>query len=715
MPNANQIGQYRIIRRLGAGGMAEVFLAEKAGAAGFSVMVAIKTILAGGAPPDSISLFLDEARVASVLHHSGIVQTLDLGFENETLFIVMEYVAGPPLSRLIFEMKRQKRFLSPHLVAYVGAKIANALDYAHRRVTAPDGRALNLIHRDVSPQNILVTRDAVVKLTDFGVARASIQMHKTKTGQVRGKAAYMAPEQVRAKDLDGRTDMFALGLVLYEALTGVRAYQRKSDIQSMRAILSDKVTPIHDSNPSVPDDLVQVIMKTLEKKPAGRYNHCSELEQALTKTYAHMRESAIEKQITDLMDELFGQQKWGEMPDGPSVEAWQPTLNIDKDGKVKAPKLNRLGGDLSPEVAAMLGQTPQRSKSAPTDPSGGMQSALQGRSGGYTELAGDTPLLPVQSRGPSETAPERGQVPDRGPTGMPMGAGDRGPTGVPMGAGDRGPTGVPMAGDRGPTAAPIGPGGQPAMFHGGGQITPVGTPTGAGQSMGSAPAHPSLTGAAPPTASLLAAHPNATAGGWGPLTMGPNVAMVGDMPMTPEDALSSFQKPQGARSRDIAMIAIAIALVMTGAVLFSLATTDEPQALEATTTDLSVSGRPGALGSPARAVATEKQRAKNDPATLAPAPKPPPITETKPDKKPIDRPPAKRITKRKVVEPPPPKAAPEPALTESYVLSLKERAAEKGERDLVKALNDLWFGVVQGKTVTAGDRALVERAERALR
>jgi serine/threonine-protein kinase len=348
-----QLSQYRIVRRIGAGGMAEVFLAQSTGAAGFTRTVAIKTIIAAGAPQESIGLFLDEARVAAMLQHASIVQTLDLGFENDTLFIVMEYVPGPPLSRMIHELKQRQRTVPSHVVAHVGAKIAAALDFAHRRVTASNGQALALVHRDVSPQNILVTRTGVVKLTDFGVARASIQMHKTKTGQVRGKAAYMAPEQVRAQALDGRTDMFALGLVLYEALTGFRPYQRSNEIASMRAIIGEDVPPLRERNPHVPEDLSAVIMRAL-KRPAGeRFAHCGEMEEALAKTIRHHRISAIEDDLRDLLIELFGEEQWNESM--PEVEAWQPTIAATETPSTPRFKVS---GNLSPELAALLNPTP---------------------------------------------------------------------------------------------------------------------------------------------------------------------------------------------------------------------------------------------------------------------------------------------------------------------------------------------------------------------
>jgi serine/threonine-protein kinase len=343
--------------------MAEVFLGQRIGAEGFARTVAIKTILALGAEEEGIGLFLDEARVAGYLEHAAIVQTVDLGFENDTLFIVMEYVAGPALARIVRDLKKQNRFLPPDIVAYIGARVASALDYAYRRATAPDGKPLALVHRDISPQNIMLTRTGMVKLTDFGVARASVQTHRTRTGQVRGKAAYMAPEQVRAGNLDGRTDIFALGLVLYESLTGVRVYQRKTDIMSMRAILTDAIPPMKDTNPAVPDDLVEVIDKALAKKPEDRHQTAQELSEALQRTYRSRSEAAIETSITELINELFGPEQFSDKEEGP-IESWQPTLAATS-GESSQPTPHRItSAKLSPKIAAMLTATPPARKQA---------------------------------------------------------------------------------------------------------------------------------------------------------------------------------------------------------------------------------------------------------------------------------------------------------------------------------------------------------------
>jgi len=335
--------------------MAEVFLAQRMGEEGFSRTVAIKTILAHGAEEEAVRLFLDEARVAAAVEHAAIVQTFDLGYENETLFIAMEYVAGPTLSRLVRELKKKHdRLLPPAVVAYIGARVAAALDYAHRRATSNDGAPLNLVHRDISPQNILMTRTGLIKLSDFGVARASIQTHRTRTGQVRGKAAYMAPEQVRAKQLDGRTDIFALGLVLFEALTAKRAFHRSGDIQSMRAVLSDPVPPVRHFNSECSPELEAVIARSVEKDPNKRFQNAGEMERALVAIADQVGASQLERQLSEVIDQVFGTAEMYESSDaGPAVEAWQPTIAAEAQDI----RPMRIGGRLDPEVARML-QTP---------------------------------------------------------------------------------------------------------------------------------------------------------------------------------------------------------------------------------------------------------------------------------------------------------------------------------------------------------------------
>ena len=351
MSIGTQLGAYRLLRRIGAGGMAEVFLAERVGEAGFARTVALKTILTYGAEEEAVQLFLDEARVAAQLNHPNIVQTVDLGYEHDTLFIVMEYVPGPSLSRIVRELNDCGRLMSPEAVAFVGAKVASALDYAWERATASDGRPLRMVHRDISPQNIMVTRSGLVKLSDFGIARASIQSHRTRTGQVRGKAAYMAPEQVRARKLDGRTDVFSLCLVLYEALTATRIYQRASDIESMRAIAADPVPSIRELNPKVPEALERAILTGLAKAPADRWPTADALRRALEEICAPV--AGIEREVGKIVQTLFSQLETYD-EHGAKHEAWQPTV-ADHVGLTPQP----LGdAHISTKIAELLQTSP---------------------------------------------------------------------------------------------------------------------------------------------------------------------------------------------------------------------------------------------------------------------------------------------------------------------------------------------------------------------
>lgn len=308
-------------RPIGSGGMAEVHLGHRQGLEGFQRAVAIKTINGHGVDRDAVRLFLDEARAASNLEHSGIVRTIDLGFDDDTLYIVMEYVSGPPLSRILRALKERGRALRPPLVAHLGAQVAMALDYAHHRAQADDGRRLLLVHRDVSPHNVLITRQGNVKLTDFGIARSAIQHHVTRTGMVRGKAAYMAPEQVMAKPLDGRTDLFALGLVLYEALTLRRPFERSDEVSSMRAVVKDVVPPVETVVPGIQPELARWIGACLEKSPAQRPERAELLARGLERTLVGHSSAALEAGWGQLVEALFGAGN-GEG----THEEWHPTL-----------------------------------------------------------------------------------------------------------------------------------------------------------------------------------------------------------------------------------------------------------------------------------------------------------------------------------------------------------------------------------------------------
>ncbi|PTL76524.1 protein kinase [Vitiosangium sp. GDMCC 1.1324] len=260
------LGKYFLHERLGVGGMAEVFRATYSPEGGFEKVVAIKRILPAYAQDeDFVTLFRREAELGSLLNHSNIVQVLDVGRFGDTYFMAMEHIEGMSLRELL------KRYgaLPPVVVAYLGAELGEALDYVHRR-TSSDGVPLNLIHRDVNPPNILLSRIGEVKLGDFGVARAGIHVRLTQVDQVRGKRGYLAPEQARGEPVDGRADLFALGLTLHEALTGRCLFDKEDASDMVRTAPPPFLMPPSVIRPEVPPVLDAAIMDLLQWRVADR-------------------------------------------------------------------------------------------------------------------------------------------------------------------------------------------------------------------------------------------------------------------------------------------------------------------------------------------------------------------------------------------------------------------------------------------------------------
>ncbi|HZI06165.1 MAG TPA: serine/threonine-protein kinase, partial [Archangium sp.] len=266
------LGKYFLHERLGVGGMAEVFRATYSPEGGFEKVVAIKRILpAYSEDEDFVTLFRREAELGSLLNHPNIVQVLDLGRYQGTVFLAMEYVDGMPLSSLLRRMPRKR--LPPAAVAYLGAEVAAALAYMHGR-TGPKGEPLDVVHRDLNPPNILLSRIGEVKVSDFGIARAANQMALTQAQTVRGKAGYMAPEQAYGRPLDGRADLFALGLTLHELLTGERALQGDSEAELMVASTQQEVLPpsrfVSGISPALDAIIMGLLQHDLEQRtPSG--------------------------------------------------------------------------------------------------------------------------------------------------------------------------------------------------------------------------------------------------------------------------------------------------------------------------------------------------------------------------------------------------------------------------------------------------------------
>ena len=265
------LGKYFLHERLGVGGMAEVFRATYSPEGGFEKVVAIKRILPAYAEDeDFVTLFRREAELGSLLNHPNIIQVLDVGRFGDTYFMAMEHIEGVTLRELL----KLVGPLPPAVVAYLGAELGEALDYVHRR-TSSDGQPLNLVHRDVNPPNILLSRIGEVKLGDFGVARAAIHVRLTEADRVRGKLGYMAPEQTRGEPFDGRADLFALGLTLHEALTGRRVFQGDDISERIRTTPPATLVSPSTTRPEVPPVLDAAIMELLkwqwaERTPRGQ-------------------------------------------------------------------------------------------------------------------------------------------------------------------------------------------------------------------------------------------------------------------------------------------------------------------------------------------------------------------------------------------------------------------------------------------------------------
>lgn len=249
--------------------MAQVFLAQREGPEGFAKPYVIKRILPELANDEQFArLFVIEAKVAALLDHPNIVHVFDFEMEKGEYFLVMEYVAGASLAQIMRANRRCGTPLGPPLAVEIGAAVAHALAYAHD-LTLPDGKRLDLVHRDISPGNILVSRDGAVKLADFGVVKTS--MNATVTGVVNGKWSYMSPEQVSGQASDLRSDLFSLGIVLYEIITGVRLFRGESDLATasrvMNAVIERPSTMVKDLD----SKLESLVMKLLERDPARRY------------------------------------------------------------------------------------------------------------------------------------------------------------------------------------------------------------------------------------------------------------------------------------------------------------------------------------------------------------------------------------------------------------------------------------------------------------
>lgn len=299
-------GRYRLIRQLAVGGMGEVFLAQHQGPAGFSKPVVIKRILPHLAWDEGfVEMFLHEARVAAGLSHPNIVQIFDLGREEDGYFIAMEYVQGHSLRALLREQVKRGVSSSPLHVARICSQVLRALHYAHHQKDER-GRPRSVIHRDVTPENILVSFEGAVKLADFGLAKASGSVLTTRPGTLKGKYGYMAPEQLERSQVEPRSDVYAVGVVAYELLAGQRPFTGESDMAVAYAIVHHSASPLREHRPDVPEELERIVMKALAKRPEERFESAGAMADALEELIARSGRVFGGKEIAELMERVFG-------------------------------------------------------------------------------------------------------------------------------------------------------------------------------------------------------------------------------------------------------------------------------------------------------------------------------------------------------------------------------------------------------------------------
>ena len=298
-------GRYELLKKLATGGMGQVFLARQKGLGGFQKLLVVKRVLPHLSEEEEfIEMFLDEARIAALLNHPNIAQLFEMGQVDGIYFIAMEYVHGESLRQLVNTAQQKRGGLPVAFKVRIVAEAAAGLDYAHKALSQ-SGRPLGLIHRDVSPQNVLVGFNGSVKVIDFGVAKAANKISTTTAGAIKGKYPYMSPEQARGEELDHRSDVFGLGIVLYEVLTQTRLFKRDTDTATLRAVVGSKITPPSGVVDGLPKALDTIVLKALARKRDERFQSAGELQIALEEFLVSERLPANAALLSSYMRALY--------------------------------------------------------------------------------------------------------------------------------------------------------------------------------------------------------------------------------------------------------------------------------------------------------------------------------------------------------------------------------------------------------------------------
>jgi serine/threonine protein kinase len=305
LPGEGEYGPYRLLARVAVGGMAEVFKAKRSGVEGFEKVVAVKRILPHLSDnKEFVDMFVDEAKMVAGLTHPNIVQIFDLGRIEKSYYIAMEYVQGRDLRSILRRARERGTRVPLDLCALIATRVCSALEYAHRKKD-DRGQPMMTVHRDISPQNILISFEGDVKLTDFGIAKAASKATVTEAGALRGKLLYMSPEQAWGKAMDRRSDLFSLGIVFYEMLTDHKPFLGSSEVSILETVRECNVPAPRTLNPAIPDSLERVVMKALERDPDRRYQDAAEMYRDLEAVLHETPPPPTSAALARLMEQLY--------------------------------------------------------------------------------------------------------------------------------------------------------------------------------------------------------------------------------------------------------------------------------------------------------------------------------------------------------------------------------------------------------------------------
>ncbi|MFT3835668.1 MAG: serine/threonine-protein kinase [Myxococcaceae bacterium] len=408
-----QLGKYELLRVLGVGGMGEVLLARQTGPAGFKKLVVVKKIIDSLATePAMVKMFLHEAQLIAHLSHPNIVQVIELGQDKGQYFMVMEYVHGQTLRTLLKRAKEQGTLLPPVTVALILAQVLKGLHHAHTASSA-EGEPLKLVHRDVTPDNIMVGYGGTVKLLDFGIAKVdTVVAEKTQDGILKGKVAYLSPEQLEGEPLDGRADLFSVGVTMYEALAGERPFVAPTNAAIVHRVLEAEPTPLTTRVPQVPAVLEALTTRALEKKREARIQTAEEFARALEDWALSMRDTSPGTSITDYLALTYDDatrrtpsfndlQPTGLLTVTPA-RGFDPATQSSDPGKRRFPRWPLIAG-AGALVSAAIAFIAWPKTPPPLEPNPHVQPAIVGAGPQLNHPAPPTPVpVPVQPEKPPE-------------------------------------------------------------------------------------------------------------------------------------------------------------------------------------------------------------------------------------------------------------------------------------------------------------------------